>query len=127
MAPVNLPCWEWSSSAALTCGVAILTTTKILASGLEGYEFALAPYLPLGWTPRRITEGFFMRAESFFNFASYIDELAKGDSRILEAYGGRSLHQQSHGESFLSLFITSSSQAFKFSMSRRLLCLPRGY
>ena len=70
----------------------------------EGYESALAPHLQLGWTPRRITEGFFMRAESFFNFASYIDELALDDNRILRAYGGRSLHEQSHGESFLSLF-----------------------
>ncbi|MGZ3757073.1 MAG: AAA family ATPase [Mucilaginibacter sp.] len=70
----------------------------------EGYESALAPYIQLSWTPRRVTEGFFMRAESFFNFASYIDELAADDSRILSAYGGRSLHEQSHGESFLSLF-----------------------
>lgn len=70
----------------------------------EGYESALAPHLALAWTPRRITEGFFMRAESFFNFASYIDELAVSDPRILNAYGGRSLHEQSHGESFLSLF-----------------------
>ncbi|WP_428331388.1 AAA family ATPase [Mucilaginibacter sp.] len=70
----------------------------------KGYESALAPHLQLAWTPRRITEGFFMRAESFFNFASYIDELAIDDSRILKAYGGRSLHEQSHGESFLSLF-----------------------
>jgi predicted ATPase len=70
----------------------------------EGYESALASHLHLGWTPRRITEGFFMRAESFFNFASYIDELALDDRRIFNAYGGRSLHEQSHGESFLSLF-----------------------
>jgi predicted ATPase len=70
----------------------------------EGYESALASQLQLGWTPRRITEGFFMRAESFFNFASYIDELAVHDRRIFNAYGGRSLHEQSHGESFLSLF-----------------------
>lgn len=70
----------------------------------SGYESALAPYLQLSWTPRRITEGFFMRAESFFNFASYIDELAVDDRRIFNAYGGRSLHEQSHGESFLSLF-----------------------
>ena len=70
----------------------------------EGYESALAPHLQLGWTPRRIYDGFFMRAESFFNFASYIDELAVDDNRILRAYGGKSLHEQSHGESFLSLF-----------------------
>jgi len=70
----------------------------------EGYETPLARELQLGWTPKRITDGFFMRAESFFNFASYIDELAVDDNRILKAYGGRSLHQQSHGESFLNLF-----------------------
>jgi predicted ATPase len=70
----------------------------------DGYESALARHLQLGWTPRRIYDGFFMRAESFFNFASYIDELAVDDRRILKAYGGRSLHEQSHGESFLSLF-----------------------
>lgn len=69
----------------------------------NGYESALAPYLTLSWTPK-IYDGFFMRAESFFNFASYIDELAMDDGRILGAYGGRSLHEQSHGESFLSLF-----------------------
>jgi predicted ATPase len=70
----------------------------------EGYESALAPHLGLSWTPRKVSEGFFMRAESFFNFASYIDELAVDSPRILNAYGGRSLHQQSHGESFLALF-----------------------
>lgn len=70
----------------------------------DGYESALAGQLDLSWTPRRINNGFFMRAESFFNFATYIDELAREDSRILNAYGGRSLHEQSHGESFLSLF-----------------------
>jgi predicted ATPase len=70
----------------------------------NGYESALATHIQLSWTPRRVNEGFFMRAESFFNFASYIDELATEDSRILKAYGGRSLHEQSHGESFLALF-----------------------
>jgi len=70
----------------------------------NGYETPLAREMQLLWSPRRITEGFFMRAESFFNFASYIDELAVDDPRILRAYGGRSLHEQSHGESFLALF-----------------------
>ncbi len=46
-----------------------------------------------------------MRAESFFNFATYIDKLAAEDPGILGAYGGKSLHQQSHGESYLSLFL----------------------
>ncbi|MBK0380607.1 AAA family ATPase [Mucilaginibacter segetis] len=70
----------------------------------QGYQSPLAAHLKLGWTPRRISNGFFMRAESFFNFASYIDELAAEDKAILKAYGGKSLHKQSHGESFLALF-----------------------
>lgn len=43
-------------------------------------------------------DGFFLRAESFYNLASNIDDLGVEDS-----YGGRSLHAQSHGESFLAL------------------------
>lgn len=70
----------------------------------NGYESALARHLKLSWTPRRITDGFFLRAESFFNFAAYIDEWARHDGRILQAYGGKSLLEQSHGESFLALF-----------------------
>jgi predicted ATPase len=58
----------------------------------------LAQSLRLSWFPK-VTEGFFLRAESFYNFASYIDEVSD-----LRAYGGRSLHKQSHGESFLALF-----------------------
>ena len=59
---------------------------------------ALAQALRLTWAPK-VAEGFFMRAESFYNFATYIEEVSD-----LRAYGGKSLHAQSHGESFLSLF-----------------------
>lgn len=64
---------------------------------------ALNESMRLGWLPR-VTKGFFMRAESFSEFAKYVDELAKADPGLLEAYGGKSLQGQSHGESFLSLF-----------------------
>jgi predicted ATPase len=69
----------------------------------DSRENSLAAVLRLSWKPR-VTTGFFMRAESFFNFSGYIDELATQDARALEPYGGKSLHRQSHGESFLSLF-----------------------
>ena len=45
-------------------------------------------------------DGFFLRAESFYNTASYLEE----NSTLLR-YGGVSFHEQSHGESFLSLEI----------------------
>ncbi len=50
-------------------------------------------------------DGFFLRAESFYNLASNIDELDKGwgSRRLIDSYGGKSLHAQSHGESFLAL------------------------
>lgn len=67
-------------------------------------ESDLASALRLSWMPK-VTNGFFMRAESFYNFATYIDQMAEEDSSILQGYGGKSLHHQSHGESFLSLFV----------------------
>ena len=63
----------------------------------------LAQALRLAWFPK-VTEGFFLRAESFYNFATYVDEVARDDGNMLDAYGGTSLHHQSHGESFLNLF-----------------------
>ena len=48
----------------------------------------------------RPNDGFFLRAESFYNTASYLEE----NSTLLR-YGGVSFHEQSHGESFLSLVI----------------------
>lgn len=52
-------------------------------------------------------DAWFLRAESFYNVATNMDELddAPGDSSplIRSAYGGVSLHEQSHGESFLAL------------------------
>ncbi|WP_026976014.1 AAA family ATPase [Alicyclobacillus contaminans] len=66
-------------------------------------ESALHNHLRLSWFPK-VNRGFFLRAESFFNFASYIDELERECPTGYAAYGGKSLHEQSHGESFLSLF-----------------------
>lgn len=47
---------------------------------------------------------YFLRAESFYNVASNIDDIQEEDSRMLRSYGNVSLHEQSHGESFFSLF-----------------------
>ncbi len=54
---------------------------------------------------------FFLRAESLFTAATYLDELAASERlagrapAALQSYGGRSLHEQSHGESFLAVSI----------------------
>lgn len=48
-------------------------------------------------------DGFFLRAESFYNAASYLDACYSGEK--MWRYGGLSLHEQSHGESFFSLVV----------------------
>lgn len=53
-------------------------------------------------------DGFFLRAESLYNAASYIEELDKIAAplpRVIEGFGGVSLHEQSHGESFLAVIV----------------------
>jgi predicted ATPase len=67
-------------------------------------ESVLHNHLQLSWLPK-VSQGFFLRAESFFNFATYIEELERECPTGYRAYGGKSLHHQSHGESFLSLFV----------------------
>lgn len=47
---------------------------------------------------------YFFKAESFFNIATYVDKIAAEDFRMYDSYGGKSLHVQSHGESFLAFF-----------------------
>jgi len=51
---------------------------------------------------RRPKTDFFLRAESFFTAATYLESLPENP---LASYGGRSLHEQSHGESFLALLL----------------------
>jgi predicted ATPase len=59
---------------------------------------SLHEHLRVERTTRRPRTGYFFRAESFFNVATKAEELD-----VLAGYGGRSLHEQSHGESFLTL------------------------
>ena len=75
------------------------TTNYIFSSNDSHSE--LYRYITVSKTARRRRSGFFLRAESFYNMASYIDSIA--DPGFMNYYGGVSLHEQSHGESFLAL------------------------
>jgi len=72
--------------------------TKNLSFKTRPSHSELWKYLTLSRGVRRARDGFFLRAESFYNVASAIDRIGVEDS-----YGGVSLHAQSHGESFLAL------------------------
>ncbi len=66
----------------------------------------LHEYLTISRGYKKHKDGFFLRAESFYNVASNIDEMDEDDGMgmpIIANYGGISLHKQSHGESFMSL------------------------
>ena len=101
--------------------------------GSRNHRFSTTPeshsplfrHVRIGRGARRPGDGFFLRTESFFNLATAVDRLDRdteaerariaadypglqlaglaGD--LVRAYGGRSLHAQSHGESLLSLFL----------------------
>jgi predicted ATPase len=69
----------------------------------------LSDHIVLEKTPgQRLKEGYFLRAESFFNVATEIENLdaiagAEQLKKLGPSYGDRSLHEQSHGESFFAL------------------------
>lgn len=63
-------------------------------------------YLTISRGYKKHRDGFFLRAESFYNVASNIEDMDDGVSLgapVISSYGGISLHKQSHGESFMSL------------------------
>jgi predicted ATPase len=86
--------------------------------GSQNFNFAtrashssLDTCIRLGRSPGSPRDRYFLRAESFYNVASEIERLDKDEPNaffraplIIDAYGGRSLHEQSHGESFFALF-----------------------
>ncbi len=65
----------------------------------------LHEYLRVARGVRKPQDGYFLRAESYFNVATEIERLNQGGGGppIIDSYGGVSLHEQSHGESFLAL------------------------
>ncbi|MBI2897664.1 MAG: AAA family ATPase [Deltaproteobacteria bacterium] len=83
---------------ATSCGFGLRGGNRDHTFQVDDPRTELGRALRLSWLPK-VTEGFFMRAESFFDFATYIETVSD-----MRAYGGKSLHAQSHGESFLALF-----------------------
>ncbi|WP_434113867.1 AAA family ATPase [Paraburkholderia caffeinilytica] len=82
--------------------------TKNFNFGTRTSHSNLAGYLRIAKGVKRPKDGFFLRAESFFNVATEIEHLDEEPglgAPIIGSYGGRSLHEQSHGESFMALLM----------------------
>lgn len=90
---------------ALACGFNAEGGTRNFSFSTRVTHSPLYQYLTVTRSdyPR---DGFFLRAESFYNVATNIDEMDEipgAGGSVVASYGGVSLHRQSHGESFLSL------------------------
>ncbi|WP_040805794.1 AAA family ATPase [Nocardia concava] len=83
--------------------------------GTRNFNFAtrsshsrLNEHLRLVKSVHKPRDGFFLRAESFFNVATNIEDLDREPAPgppVIASYGGVSLHEQSHGESFFALLM----------------------
>lgn len=74
--------------------------TRNFTFSMRNSHSELHEYIRLIRGSKKPKNGFFLRAESFYNLATEIDELRVGD-----AYSERSLHEQSHGEAFFAAFM----------------------
>ena len=82
-------------------------------SGSKNFDFStrrshsmLSDFIKLERTLKRPKDGYFLRAESFYNVATEIENLdaqPAASPKLISGYGGRSLHEMSHGESFFAL------------------------
>ena len=92
---------------AVLCGLNAEGGSRNFRFSTRASESELSGSLRMVRSFRRPRDSFFLRAESYFNLATEVEELDKGGGGppITSAFGGRSLHEQSHGESFMNLFV----------------------
>jgi len=89
---------------AAQCGFSLSGGTKNIAHrSMEGEN--LSQFVRLSWLPR-VTQGFFFRAETFFQLVETVDQLANepGGHVAYRPYGGVSMRERSHGQSFMAVF-----------------------
>lgn len=90
---------------AVACGFNPEGGSRNFSFSTRDTHSALGEYLTLTRTDYP-EDGFFLRSESFYNVATNLDDLdalPAASPRLIDSYGGVSLHRQSHGESFLAL------------------------
>jgi predicted ATPase len=93
---------------AVACGFNAEGGSKNFRFGTRESHSELHRFLRVSRGHPRPRDGFFFRAESFFNVATEIEKLDAEPGPSLPigpAYGEHSLHEQSHGESFLALVL----------------------
>lgn len=93
---------------AVACGFNPEGGTRNFSFTTRASHSQLHKALVISRSLKRPRDGFFLRAESFFNVATEIERLDSEPATappLIDSYGGRSLHEQSHGESFIALLV----------------------
>jgi len=86
-------------AVAVACGLNPEGGSRNFNFATRASHSPLDECMRLSKTTATPADSYFLRAETFYNVASEIERLGVGTS-----YGGKSLHEQSHGESFFALF-----------------------
>jgi len=93
---------------AVACGFNAEGGSRNFRFGTRESHSELHRFLRIARGVHRPHDGFFLRAESFFNVATEIEKLDAEPGNgppIAPSYGDRALHEQSHGEAFLALLV----------------------
>lgn len=85
------------------CGVHVWDKPRRHLAHNNPYETKLVSYVRIGWTNGRVSGSLF-RAETFQDFADFLDDVALCDPGRLQYHGGQILNTLSHGEGILSYF-----------------------
>jgi predicted ATPase len=87
------------------CGVHIWHKPKRHVAHYNPFETRLSEYITITWANGGVPGSLF-RAETFRDFADFLDDVALCDPGRLKYHGGRILNTLSHGEGILSYFST---------------------
>ena len=87
------------------CGVYIWHKPKRHLAHHNPFETRLSDYITITWANGGVPGSLF-RAETFHDFADFLDDVAICDPGRLKYHGGKILNTLSHGEGILSYFST---------------------
>jgi predicted ATPase len=85
------------------CGINLWDKPRRHLAHNNPYETKLADYITVTWSDGRVPGSLF-RAETFYGFADFLDDVALCDPGRLKYHGGKLLNVLSHGEGILSYF-----------------------
>jgi len=85
------------------CGINLWDKPRRHLAHSNPYETRLADYITVTWSDGRVPGSLF-KAETFYGFADFLDDVALCDPGRLKYHGGKLLNLLSHGEGILSYF-----------------------